>query len=831
MSYLFPLSFVLNTFAMTALLIGLSLAGKPQLAAEVGIVQGATLALFYAFSANARSVILAASSRISVRSLLIARLLLLVPLGGASYYLSVVMANAGGALAVVLILRRCVEWINELHLGVMELRGRREPAMKLAIMEAILLVLALGWTASDAPMPLLGLLLWALLPLLMSIAFVHETLASADRVEEAWHQLIPHLGSTAIIGISVYVFRLLILLMLDKATAGDLFAALAIGSFMGSLFAGALGPSMALHEVRSGQRYFPPALKLALISSCIVGVLLFFTAESRASAFEWTHKSSFFWGATGLSMIGGVVMVFAQRIRLRGFHQADSENAYGPDVLMNILIISAVPYVFYTLGKEALMGLYLLSATLAFVFYLSWQSEPTASDRRFGIPGEALRIIVAVLLFFPLFFQLTGNIFYDPAFVFDSEGSLKKLPLPLSILACYGGILLLGGYKRANLSLGVIFLSFVLMLLTSIVSAQGQIISNPGKLLLLLQFILPMFALVLGQTYEGGSAHALIFEKVVLFVLAVLVPIQLVVSWLQGHTMLSPYLYLFSIYQHLQYVAVIFICGYLLSLYSLWPVPRFKMLLILLTPLIGIYAVASVSLLAFSAMIIGVIGFAIYRWRLGPDKLAMLVVFLVFLSSACYLPVAMSSSFRDAYFFPQKFAFLGAKLTPKELQLRGKFAEGAELTPAERQLRDELSQTPLAKRLHYWEYYAKSIVSGSKVFIFGHAERPDRSKFHSAHNYYLDFVYNFGSLAVLPLMGVLGYTLVMVFRYREAILASPSFLGLTVVVLFLLLVDNSLKVGLRQPYPGIITFFLWGLLLARLESLRMGQPNSPARAQ
>jgi len=30
------------------------------------------------------------------------------------------------------------------------------------------------------------------------------------------------------------------------------------------------------------------------------------------------------------------------------------------------------------------------------------------------------------------------------------------------------------------------------------------------------------------------------------------------------------------------------------------------------------------------------------------------------------------------------------------------------------------------------------------------------------------------------------------------------------------LIDNSLKVGFRQPYPGIIMFFLWGVLLNRL---------------
>ena len=72
MSYLFPISFMLNTFSMTALLVALSLVGKSTIAADVGIVQGATLALFYAFSANARNMILNPSFRISARAILVA---------------------------------------------------------------------------------------------------------------------------------------------------------------------------------------------------------------------------------------------------------------------------------------------------------------------------------------------------------------------------------------------------------------------------------------------------------------------------------------------------------------------------------------------------------------------------------------------------------------------------------------------------------------------------------------------------------------------------------------------------------------------------------------
>ena len=70
MNYLFPSAFMLQTFAMTALMIGLALGGKPHMAADVGITQAASLALFLAFSGNARSLILNLSPRFPVRTIL-----------------------------------------------------------------------------------------------------------------------------------------------------------------------------------------------------------------------------------------------------------------------------------------------------------------------------------------------------------------------------------------------------------------------------------------------------------------------------------------------------------------------------------------------------------------------------------------------------------------------------------------------------------------------------------------------------------------------------------------------------------------------------------------
>jgi O-antigen ligase len=111
-------------------------------------------------------------------------------------------------------------------------------------------------------------------------------------------------------------------------------------------------------------------------------------------------------------------------------------------------------------------------------------------------------------------------------------------------------------------------------------------------------------------------------------------------------------------------------------------------------------------------------------------------------------------------------------------------------------------------------------MEAPEAFFFGHGEALDRAVTTSAHNYYLDFLYNFGAVGFLPLLLLICYTVFLVWRQRSAVLRDLGLLGLTLVVLFLVLVDSNFKVTLRQPYPGLFTFFLWGLLLSRLSRLR-----------
>jgi hypothetical protein len=787
MNYVFPAALMANTFSVTGLMIILGLAGETVMAADFGIVHGATVALLHSFSANARSLILNPASAIATGAILGSRLLLLMPLGLSSLWLSTNLGSVGAALALALTLRRCAEWIAEVHISQMEASREVLPAKRFLVVQGVLFPVTAAWLVAGSPFALPVLFVWATSPLWLSLRFVLQKADIRSTTTGQWLQLLPHFGSTAIIGISVYVFRLLILLLVGKAVAGDLYTAFAIGGLLGSVFAQAIGPTLVLQETRSAGQGFPDWIRIVLAASAAAGLGLYAVAGASPQWLDLAGKSTLFWQAAGLSLVGGAVMVIAQQLRLRMLQQQANNDVFGPDVLMNILIAAAVPYSFYLLGINALAGLYLLNAILALLFYFSAGANAWKWMNAEGAGTQRIRTAIALLLFLPLFFQLSGTVFRDPTYLFDSEGNLMLLPIPVSVLACYGGILLLGQYARARLALTLIFATFTLMLVTSVLLAHVQPGQEQAKLILLIQFVLPMFALVLGQQHGVNVSSSKVVPVAFLWILTILVPAQLLFTWFEPSWILSPHFGAFSIYQHLQYVPVMFVAAYLLALFALWELPRYRVLLLVLGAPMGLYAGASVSTLATAALVAGVAGFGVLAWRRrGNRKTLLFLVVAVLICAIGY------------------FSMASGRMGPRHELIR--LQTDTEV----------LAPKNLVQRIDYWKFYAGEILASPKSAVLGHVAPPDRTQFPSAHNYYLDFAYNFGIVPLLPLLCLIGLTLLGVRRQWQIIKTSMPLMGLTAVVLFLLLADNSLKVGMRQPYPGILTFFLWGLLLSHL---------------
>lgn len=801
---------MVNTFAMMLVMIGLSLFGRPELAADFGIVHGATVALFYSFSGNARSIILARNRQVDSAYILRLRCLLILPLCVLAFMLSMGLVASGWLFVSLLIARRACEWLAEVFLCEQEHDHRFMPALRFFLTQGGASLLVLVTLSLDSTLGLWSLAVWAISPLCWCIRpqMFRDAFKQTPHGKKFLKLLLPHFGSTAVIGVSVYVFRLFIILLVGSQMAGDLFSAFALGGIMGAVFTQALGPTLVRHEGDSGHSsHLLRWVNILVLGSLFVGILLVGVVLLRPELLLWTGKGGFFWLAVGCSLMGGGIMVVAQRIRLRLLQNSETQDAFGSDMLANIMLVGCIPFLYYGLGPSSLAGLYLLSALLSLVFYFS-EKDGLFSAGRLKTSERWILSGLAFALFLPLFFQMSGGIYQGKLVNFSSEGKLALLPIPISVLACYVGIVVLGGYTKARLALIVVFFLFMGMLFTTLVLAADTGVEAKSKLILLVQYILPVFALVLGQQYGLKKGAVSEVAKVLFFMLFIIVPLELLSTLTKGLGLLSPSIYLFSIYQHMQYVPVILVGGFIIALFSLFDDAGYGRGLLVLSTVMGWYVSYSFSMLACVLLVIGTLAFLIRNLQLRKKIWqSSLVVILV------------GSGFAVSLVF----------LVSREL-LREKFGvglqEGAQtggLLGGLGGLADSDGVVHLnnrAERLVYWNFYLSEIFEDFRSFWLGHVSAPDRSKFPSAHNYYLDFIYNFGFLAVLPILGLAAFTVYFAVRNSLRIWGSSEVLGMMGVVLFLLFVDNMLKVGMRQPYPGIITFFLWGIVISTCLKLR-----------
>lgn len=162
----FPVAFMANAFAMLVVMIGLSLFGNPALAADFGLIHGATVALFYSFSGNARSLILSESSAVDAAGVLQLRMIMLLPLGTLAWLLCAGVVDSDWLLVLLLLVRRAAEWLAEIFLSEHELRHQERSALLFFAVQGALSLMLLLVLLRGGPLSTPITLLWALSPLL-----------------------------------------------------------------------------------------------------------------------------------------------------------------------------------------------------------------------------------------------------------------------------------------------------------------------------------------------------------------------------------------------------------------------------------------------------------------------------------------------------------------------------------------------------------------------------------------------------------------------------------------------------------------------------------------
>ncbi len=773
------ISYMSLTYSITGLLVILGLLGKHLLATEVAVVQGAALATFYVLSGDARHLILSGKSdAINVVSF---RLAWVLPLAFLAYFMSTTVGQVDHLIATSLVLRRATEWLAEPHVTEIERKNQKwsgfyiQPALFLALIIQIMITdeFWIVW-------------LWAISPVLFSFKFMMQA-----NVRSAFDFTWQNITSTAVIGFTGYIQRILIVSLVGKEFSGMLFPGFAIGSFLGTMAANVIGPTM----INKGFIYN----KL---------IIYFFAALLSTGLLTLFLSDTIPYQTMGLSIIGGVAMIAAQQSRLL---LLKSDNTLELDLLFQLALVFSIPAIYFIGGPNALMSFYLTGSLLAWLFYRGSKMLNYFNKK------WQLRLVVLIVLglVLPVFFQLNGQIYNNPLIAMvDSGGSLQTVPLPISLLFCYVGVFLfIGGCNKSQPALLTIAAMFLLLVLSTIITNQGV-----AKLVLLAQYMLPTVALLLGVAVTNFDRE--LFPKVVLYFLTIFVPAQLIMTWLQGQLALTHYMYFFSVYSHFQYVPLIITVLFCWCLIQL--IDKYPKWLLFLTPWMAMYVAAGNSTLALFGLIILAVSFALCHRK---NKLISIIPIVVILSIAGYfylnskLAAEINQSINGTWACRSGLYNDGLNSPCKPGVFHGKFFswDGDWLYGQNRKYQTaETTETfiNLLERKNLASWYIQDMLKEPLSIVYGHPSPPPRSVASSAHNYYLDLIYNFGFFACLPLFFLILYTIVNASKQRNN---DALIIWLLVIVMYVVIIDNNLKVSLRQPYPSILTFFLWGSLISRLK--------------
>lgn len=428
------------------------------------------------------------------------------------------------------------------------------------------------------------------------------------------------------------------------------------------------------------------------------------------------------------------------------------------------------------------------------------------------------RVFVAsiAVVFAPLFFQLDGRLFTDPATLEATRGAVTRLPLPISVLACaIATVLLLRHWIGDHLTL-LLFATVPLMFLASIISGDGAI-SWPKTKLLLFQFGVPFAGFIVGRHLGQPEGSATRAGRCLLMVSGVLVLAQLTSSWFRhGTAVLSADVYGADIYGHLQYVPQVIIAAFLVGLFAAWDraaAPSRAVRAGALVPLMAMYAAASMSMTAILGLWLGLFVLLISPYARGRRVVAAAMLIVAVGLSAIYIAAATSR----VLVFQAKFLGVGPAPPIYSGESQGRDSLGDRTRGSSSEDPETRTLPNVSERFLYWKFFLAGSTESVRSFLFGHERQPDIRRYPSAHNYYLDFLYNFGVVALTPMLLLLAWTARQTWAERYRFAQSAALAGLLVAVVFLMAIDNGLKVGMRQPYPGIATFFLWGMLATRLQ--------------
>tara|TARA_B100000989_G_C19532886_1_gene471174 strand:- start:3420 stop:5750 length:2331 start_codon:yes stop_codon:yes gene_type:complete len=750
--HIYP-NLLINNFFSSFVLLVFFISGYFELTAEIGVVSSLTILICHLFSGNLRSIIIADKNIFLADEMLLKRIILALPIIIIVIFFIYKNNLSDISLAFSISLVVILGWVFELILTKFEIKKKFISALIHLIFSLIfsLLILIFGLFKNLFYLKI-SIYLYVIFLIILILMLLKLNIKNFQFVKKNKSFLLDFFKINFISSISMslsnFLFRYFLILFISKELAGILFACFMIGSFPGSLFNQVIGATIISKNI-SLRKILYPMFIFSLIIILYLSTKIPLEIFVNSSNFLINDKQIIIYLTLFFSIIGLNFMIIALYFRQKNiFSNVSRENSFIVDMYYSLSIILIVPTIYLIFGTNEIYYSigFLISSILALIFYIS----PTINLKQ----RKIFKFLITIILipFFIVYYDQNLK-FYLISFDFIDSITLDSTKNRLSNFLIFLPVILYLGLK--NIGNKIISTSYVLtaiLCITSLNLFRNQVTIETH--LNLVQILIPMTFLILGDLFFKKQDNIFIF-----------------------------YLYSFSIF-----FAYIVTCNVLTFI----DFEIFRQYSSIVSS--KLYHTQTLFILFFSFFsLIKILKKKINKYILN-FYIINLLIFCI-MQSGAYLNLAII--FLYLYIF---FVYTNKKSTVlfSIIFIISIFFNYQDIGIVINTFTDSFI------------FYLINIFSNLHSILFGFNYFNEMYEIQAASNFYLDFIYNFGLLGLMPLLFLIIHTIKKIKSPKSGYLNFDM-----ISFIFFILVFPSFTLSLGDIFIGSIVYLHWSILLKK----------------
>tara|TARA_A100001015_G_C15041244_1_gene739783 strand:- start:1101 stop:3401 length:2301 start_codon:yes stop_codon:yes gene_type:complete len=742
---------LINNFFANFILLTFFISGYFALSAEIGLITSLTILICQIFSGNLRSIIIADKNLKLADEMLVKRLILSIPI--IIILISFIFKNdlSDISLALSISLVVILGWIFELILTKFEIK-RNTKGSRLHLLLSVffcLFILFFGLTGNLLYLKIV--IYFYLIFLAFLILFLLRLNIKNFKFTKPGKNIFSDILkvnfiSSISMSLSNFLFRYFLILFISKETAGILFACFMIGSFPGSLFNQIFGASIINKKI-SLKKIMYPTLILSLIFILYLYSKIPFNIFDIENYFIIHSRETIIYFTLLFSTVGLNIMIVALYLRQKNiFLSSARENYFIIDMFYSLSVILIIPIIYLLFDpNDFFYSLsFLISSILALIFYLS----PKINFEKDVFLKFSL--IIILIPFFVIFYDRNLDFYFlnnELLNSFSLENSKNRLANFLFFLPFLLYFVL---KKITNKIIPITFVLTAIFCIININLFRNEITIYTH--LNLVQILIPMTFLILGVVLIDNIKKNILFFKYSFYIFFLYIFIYNL-SFIFGIETFKNYILINS--KNVLDTQNIFILFF--SFYSLIKIRNFGLNKIIA----NLYILNLIFFCLFKSdlyLVISVVVLYMYFFVFFEKKNIHLIfvpvlIFTIYINSGKFL------NFYDSYISSYSF------------------------------------------------YISNTFVNFENLF-FGFNNSNELYEVKTSKNFYLDFIYNFGLLALIPFLNLIFYTIKKI-RFQKSGYINNDM----IFFIFFIFILPFLTLSLGDIFVGSIVYLYWSTLL------------------